>query len=71
MPLLMQGKATRCTADFIFGGVCLDQCFSPFLKIAGLTHLLSNDGCGATEVCTPCRVLKEVMPPGIPVPGCE
>lgn len=69
---LIRGKPTTCDAAFPFDkGVCLDRCFSTFLKVGGAFHTLSQEGCGETELCTPCFILAKTMPEGITVPGCQ
>ena len=73
MPAAMvQGKGTSCNAGLLLGkGVCMDRCFNTMLKIAGVLRAIPQDACGETELCTPCSVLEEQMPPGIAVPGCR
>lgn len=69
---LVQGKGTACNAGLLFGkGVCLDACFNTMLKIAGVLHALPQDACGESELCTPCSILKDQMPAGITIAGCE
>jgi hypothetical protein len=69
---MLQGKGVSCTAGRILGkGVCLDACFNTMLKVADVLHALDRDVCGETELCTPCSILKDQMPPGITIPGCS
>jgi hypothetical protein len=60
------GTPTKCSADLLGTGVCIDKCFNGLMSLAGDIGLLPNQGCGATEVCIACLFLS-----GQGVPGCN
>ena len=60
------GTPTKCSADLLGTGVCIDKCFNGLMSLAGDIGLLPTQGCGATEVCIACLFLS-----GQGVPGCN
>lgn len=66
------GTPTSCNAGLLLGkGICMDVCFNDMLSLAGSLGILTGKGCGSTELCAPCSILKSQMPKGIALPGCE
>ncbi len=62
---LVKGTPTKCNGGRLMGkGICLDKCFSDMMSIAGTIGVLPQDACGDTEVCVPCRFLKDTGAPG-------
>jgi hypothetical protein len=62
----VEGKPVKCDGGILGAGVCMDKCFNGMMSIAGDIGILDNEGCGNTEVCVPCRFLKDKG-----VPGCQ
>ncbi|MBX3200738.1 MAG: hypothetical protein KF894_21555 [Labilithrix sp.] len=59
------GTPVKCNG-FMGSGVCMDKCFDDMMSFAGDIGILSNDGCGETEVCIPCTFVADKG-----VPGCN
>jgi hypothetical protein len=62
----VQGKPVTCAAGLLGTGVCMDKCFNAMMSLAGSIGILRSDGCGDTEVCVPCALVK-----GKGVPTCD
>jgi hypothetical protein len=67
------GKPKTCDGGFLaLGGtsVCLDTCFASGVEGSLENMALSQDACGATELCVPCNLIK-LGAGDTPVPGCS
>jgi hypothetical protein len=67
---MVQGTPVTCDGGFLGNGVCLDKCFSGSLGFAGDIGILSQDKCGSTELCVPCK-LASLQGGSTPIPGCN
>ncbi len=62
----VKNTPVKCDGGLSGAGVCMDKCFNDMMSLAGDLGLLSNAGCGTTEVCVPCAFVS-----GQGVPGCK